>query len=128
MPKKRSPKTGRTGFAEVVASMPPAEADEGSLVPSPATAGEFVDERGCLWTKVRGPLDPRLARRLVRTADDMIIGEGAGDVLRSVSPDDREAAWTDLEGRLDSPDLHTYQAYEFASADGRTLVYFEEFC
>jgi hypothetical protein len=128
MPKKRLPKTGKAGFAELVASLPPAETGEGSLVPSPATAGEFVDELGCRWAKSRGPLDPRLAKRLVRTADDMIIGEGAGDVLRSVPHDDREAAWADIEDRLDSSEQRTYQAYEFASADGRTLVYFEEFC
>ncbi|MER5210330.1 hypothetical protein ABT063_07065 [Streptomyces sp. NPDC002838] len=128
MPKKRSPGTGKTGFAEVIASMQPVETGEGNLVPSPATAGEFVDEQGCLWTKSRGPLDPRSAKRLVRTADDMIIGEGAGDVLRSVPHDDRQAAWANIEDRLDSSELHTYQAYEFASANGRTLVYFEEFC
>ncbi|WP_155589807.1 hypothetical protein [Streptomyces cavernae] len=58
----------------------------------------------------------------------MIIGEGAGEVLRRVPRDGREAEWVNLKDRLDSPEFNTYQAYEFFSPDGRVLLYFEEFC
>ncbi|GAB2877641.1 hypothetical protein GCM10027074_52140 [Streptomyces deserti] len=37
-------------------------------------------------------------------------------------------AWVSLKGRLDSPEPHSYKAYEFSSAEGRTLLYCEEFC
>lgn len=95
---------------------------------SPASSGEFMDEKGRSWTRRRGPLEPRLAKRLVRTADEMIIGEGAGEILRFVEPAHREAEWAGLKDRIDRTDLHTYQAYEFSSPDGLTLLYFEEFC
>ncbi|MFD1663201.1 hypothetical protein ACFSL4_34825 [Streptomyces caeni] len=126
MPKKRTPDKN---FAEVVASLKHVEGSDpatGKL--SPASAGELVDGRGCLWAKSRGPLDARLAKRLVRGADEMIIGEGAGEVLRPVPADGREEAWALIKDRLDAPEPGTYQAYDFRSQDGRVLLYVEEFC
>ncbi|RMB79495.1 hypothetical protein CTZ28_45250 [Streptomyces shenzhenensis] len=100
---------------------------EGRL--SPASSGELVDERGCLWTKSRGPLDVRLVKRLVRGADEMIVGEGAGEVLRSVPEEEREAAWALIKDGLDTAGsgTWTYRAYDFRSEDGRILLYVEEF-
>ncbi|MFF8595214.1 hypothetical protein ACF061_27960 [Streptomyces sp. NPDC015220] len=126
MPKKRTPdKT----FAEVMASLEHVEGSDpatGDL--SPASAGELVDGQGCLWVKSQGPLDARVARRLVRGADEMIIGEGAGEVLRPVPVEERETAWLLIKDRLDAPESGTYQAYDFRSKDGRVLLYVEEFC
>ncbi|MFI8190324.1 hypothetical protein ACIF8T_16200 [Streptomyces sp. NPDC085946] len=131
MPKRRPP---ATGFSDVVASMTspegeePAEYSDDVTGLSPAGSGELLDGKGCRWTRRRGPLDTRLARRLVRTADEMIVGEGAGEVLRSVPAGEREAEWTGLKDRLDSAGPGSYQAHEFSAPDGRTLLYVEEFC
>ncbi|MFE7958838.1 hypothetical protein [Streptomyces sp. NPDC057413] len=128
MPKKR---TSDKSFADVVAAMEAAEGSdpvEGGR--SPASSGELVDERGCLWTRSRGPLDVRLVKRLVRGADEVIVGEGAGEVLRPVPAEEREAAWALIKDGLDTAgsETWTYQAYEFRSEDGRILLYVEEFC
>ncbi|MGV9887040.1 hypothetical protein [Streptomyces sp. NPDC003395] len=128
MPKKR---TSDKSFADVVAAMEAAEGSdpvEGGR--SPASSGELVDERGCRWTKSRGPLDVRLVKRLVRGADEVIVGEGAGEVLRPVPAEEREAAWALIKDGLDTAgsETWTYQAYEFRSEDGRILLYVEEFC
>ncbi|MEV7128247.1 hypothetical protein [Streptomyces sp. NPDC093260] len=128
MPKKRA---SDRSFADVVADMVATDGTgpaEGWS--SPATSGELVDERGCLWTKSRGPLDVRLAKRLVRGADEMIVGEGAGEVLRPVPEEEREAAWALVEDGLGTAGsgTWTYQAHAFRSGDGRVLLYVEEFC
>ncbi|NUT99701.1 MAG: hypothetical protein HOY78_47590 [Saccharothrix sp.] len=126
MPKKRTPDKS---FAEVMASLEPGEgSDPGIGQLSPASSGELVDQQGCLWRKSRGPLDARLIRRLVGGADEMIIGEGAGEVLRPVPADGREEAWTLIKDGLDTPESGRYRAFDFRSEDGRVLLYVEEFC
>jgi hypothetical protein len=125
MPKKR---TSDKNFADVVASLEAAEGSDPAGRLSPAGSGELVDGQGRLWIKSRGPLDVRLARRLVRGADEMIVGEGAGEVLRPVPADEREEAWELIKDRLDPSESGTYQAYEFRSEDDRVLLYVEEFC
>ncbi|MGW6457184.1 hypothetical protein ACWF94_14905 [Streptomyces sp. NPDC055078] len=125
MPKKQ-PRD--TSFAQVLASLEPSGAWDESGTYSPATAGEFVDEHSTLWTKVRGPLDARLAARLVRSADRMIVGESAGEELCDVPDDERTTRWSEIRKRLDSPDLDTYQAFEFVSGDGDSLLYLEGYC
>ncbi|MEV5429503.1 hypothetical protein [Streptomyces sp. NPDC052701] len=130
MPKRRPP---ATGFADVVASVTASgaeacgECSDGLTGLSPAGSGELVDGEGCRWTRRRGPLGPRLARRLMRTADTVIVGERAGEVLRSVPAGDRAAEWAGLKDRLDSPEP-VCQAHEFCAPDGRTLLYVEESC
>ncbi|MFE4051739.1 hypothetical protein [Streptomyces sp. YIM B13518] len=126
MAKKR---TSDKSFAEVMASLEPEEGTDpaaGRL--SPASAGELVDQQSRLWTKNRGPLDARLTRRLVRGADEMIIGEGAGEVLRPVPADGREEAWALIKEGLDTPESGRFRAFDFRSGDGRVLLYVEEFC
>ncbi|MFF0203840.1 hypothetical protein [Streptomyces sp. NPDC005017] len=126
MPKKRM---SDKSFAEVTASLEHTEgSDPGTGQLSPASSGELVDGRGRLWTRSRGPLDVRLAKRLVRGADEMIIGEGAGEVLRPVPAEGRDEAWELLRDRLEPGGPGTHQAYEFRSEDDRVLLYVEEFC
>ncbi|MFV2117346.1 hypothetical protein ACE14D_02425 [Streptomyces sp. Act-28] len=126
MPKKRTP--GKS-FAEVVASLEPGEGSDPAIGKlSPASAGELVDPQGCLWAKSRGPLDARLARRLVSGADEMIIGEGAGEALRPVPADERQEAWNLIRDELDAAAPGRYQAFDFRSEDGRVLLYVEESC
>ncbi|MDI9887725.1 hypothetical protein QMZ92_25985 [Streptomyces sp. HNM0645] len=126
MPRKRAPDKS---FAEVMASLEPMEGsdpDTGQL--SPASAGELVDQQGCLWRKNRGPLDTRVIRRLVSGADELIVGEGAGEVLRPVPTDGREEVWTLIKDELNTSESGRYQAFDFRSEDGRVLLYIEEFC
>ncbi|GAA2985503.1 hypothetical protein GCM10010447_12820 [Streptomyces fulvorobeus] len=115
-------------FAAALESLEPAEPVDGPLALSPAGTGELVDADGCRWLVHRGPLDVRLAKRRVRTADVMIIGEGAGDRLRCVPPEERDAAWASIKDRIDSDGLPSYQPYQFTSADGRELLYIEQTC
>jgi hypothetical protein len=124
MPKKQP---RNTGFARVLAALEPA-APGGPDLPSPATAGELTDEHGAVWTVFRGPLDARLAARLVRGAELMIVGEGAGETLRTVPAGARAPLWRELRDRLDSPYPGAYRAFEFRSVDGRRLLYLEESC
>ncbi|MFJ5100502.1 hypothetical protein [Streptomyces sp. NPDC088554] len=70
----------------------------------------------------------RLAKRLVRAADVMIIGEGASDRLWCVPAEERDAAWAGIKDRIDSDDLPSYRPYQFNSADGRDLLYIEQSC
>lgn len=58
----------------------------------------------------------------------MIIGTGAGTHLRPVPTADRLAAWHEIKDRLDTDDTPSFHPYEFASTDGRTLLYVEEWC
>lgn len=125
MPKK-SPRT--VSFTALLESLDPADPDDGPLVLSPAGAGELVDADGCRWTVSRGPLDARLAKRLVHSADVMIIGESAGDRLRPVPTGERDAAWAGVKDHLTGDDLPSYRPYQFASADDRTLLYIEQSC
>lgn len=125
MPKKL-PRT--VSFAAVLETLGPADPDDGAHVLSPAGSGELVDADGCRWAVNRGPLDVRLAKRLVRSADVMIIGESAGDHLRPVPGEERDAAWAGIKDRVYSDDRPSYRPYHFTSADGRTLLYIEQSC
>ncbi|MFJ8540640.1 hypothetical protein ACIRFH_01235 [Streptomyces sp. NPDC093586] len=115
-------------LAEIVASLPPAPEPPVEWMPSPAGREEFADDEGRLWRKVRGPLHRRLARRLVTRADELIIGEGAGERFRHVPATERIAAWHQIEDRLMAECTPSYAPYEFVSADGLTLLYIEESC
>ncbi|MCP3818694.1 hypothetical protein NLX86_11370 [Streptomyces sp. A3M-1-3] len=123
---KKRPRT--VSFAAVLESLGSADPDDGPDVLSPAGSGEIVDADGCRWAVSRGPLDVRLAKRLVRSADVMIVGESAGDRQRPVPARERDAAWARIKDRIDSDGLPSYQPYEFASADGRKLLYIEQTC
>ncbi|MFF3597173.1 hypothetical protein [Kitasatospora indigofera] len=99
----------------------------------------FTDAEGVRWALARGPLDPRRARRLARTADLMWMGSDIGHdwehhtlVPEYVPAAERPARWLEIRKRLDLRDwdpLHgqTYQAFEFVS-NGRVLVYFDVHC
>jgi hypothetical protein len=118
-------------LAETLASLPPTSGSAGEDVReglSPAGRTEFVDDTGRLWQKVRGPLQPRLAQRLMTQADELIIGEGGGERFRHVGSDDRLATWHAIKDRLDSDGTPSYRPFQFSSADGRTLLYIEEDC
>ncbi|QIJ63756.1 hypothetical protein [Streptomyces sp. JB150] len=134
----KSGKFGTSGRREAtpapagqVAAPPSAEPAVGDDVlggPSPAGRAEFTDDAGRRWRKVRGPLHPRLGRRLAARADAFVIGEGAGERFRHVASGDRLPAWRAIEDRLDSPLTPSYRAFEFRSAEGMTLLYVEESC
>ncbi|MEV5316691.1 hypothetical protein AB0K92_03275 [Streptomyces sp. NPDC052687] len=138
----KSGQTGKSGRrepapapAEEVAAPPSAEPAEPAVSdddvlggPSPAGRDEFTDDTGRRWRKVRGPLHPRLGRRLAARADAFVIGEGAGERFRHVASGDRLPAWRAIEDRLDSPLTPSYRAFEFRSAEGMTLLYVEESC
>jgi hypothetical protein len=123
---KKHPRT--RSLAEIVASLPRPREPLGGWVQSPAGRSEFVDDVGQLWQKVRGPLDRKLARRLLTHADTLIIGEGGGGRFRHVPADDRLAAWNDIEDRLSADTIPSYVPYQFVSAEGLTLLYIEESC
>ena len=110
-------------------SLEPAEETGGESVPSPATAGLLVDDGGAR-VLTKHPLDARAARRLMRRADVVIIGDGAGDVLRRIgtAAEDREAAWAEVEGRLGREGIPSYEAFHGESEDGRKLLYLEQSC
>ncbi|MER7756060.1 hypothetical protein [Kitasatospora sp. NPDC097643] len=99
-------------------------------------AGGFVDADGCRWRLVRGPVDPRLAKRLAAGADEMTLGgwdrwhEDFPDELMPVllAPQEREDAWREVRDRFDAPQPPSHQAYEFVSEDGRTLLYIDTWC
>ncbi|WP_380284027.1 hypothetical protein [Kitasatospora purpeofusca] len=116
-------------LAEVTADLPPVEHPYREGVLSPAGRTEFVDDRGQRWRKVRGPLQPRLVKRLLTAADAVIIGVGAGFEYRHIAPEDRADTWQTVKDRLsDTGESPTYRPFEFASADGRTLLYLDECC
>ncbi|MFB7512742.1 hypothetical protein [Streptomyces sp. NPDC056144] len=108
--------------------MSAAELDHGPRTLSPASSGEILDRHGLRWTKSRGPLDVRLAKRLVKGADEMIIGEGAGETLRSVPAEGRAEAWALIKRELHPAEHWRYRAFDFRSEDGRVLLYVEESC
>ncbi|MFC8453535.1 hypothetical protein [Kitasatospora sp. NPDC057223] len=136
MSKKRS----RTvTFGEVVAELPPVEEPwTGRGYRHPVTEGAFVDADGRKWTLVRSRLDPRRAKRLAATADRMSTGGDTYDEDQDewfpvyVPQADRQAAWLEVKPRLGAhytpgQDV-SYEAYEFTSVDGLTLVYFDVHC
>ena len=136
MSKKRS----RTvTFGEVVAQVPPAEPEwTGPGYQHPVTEGAFVDADGRKWTLVRSRLDPRRAKRLAATAGRMSTAGDEYDEDQDqwfpvyIPPAGRKAAWLEIKSRLRAdctPGLDvSYEAYEFTSVDGLTLVYFDRHC
>ena len=134
MSKKRS----RTvTFGEVVAELPRVEEQEAvSWLGSPVAERGFIDAEGRKWTLTRGPIDPRRAKRLAVTADLMSVDddfeEGGQRVPVRIREADRPAYWLKIKPGLNAPDRPgfalTYQAYEFTSVDGLTLVHFEVYC
>ncbi|GAA2111075.1 hypothetical protein GCM10009759_52870 [Kitasatospora saccharophila] len=128
MPKRRK-------SAEPLAEPPaePLEADRGSFALPPVAARGFTDADGCCWRLVRGPLDPRRAKRLAVEADVMSMGDRydeAADrwVPRFRSAAERPAAWLEARARYAADSLPFYLAYEFTAADGRVLLFIETFC
>ncbi|MFJ9948248.1 hypothetical protein [Kitasatospora sp. NPDC091207] len=132
MPKKRQ---RATAFAEMVAAMEPAAADQrgGSYVLRPVAARGFTDADGCYWRLARGPLDPRRAKRLAVRADVMSMGEYYDGHVerwlpRFLTEAERPAAWLAARARFDAADLPIYEAYEFTADDGRVLLFIETYC
>ncbi|MFF2353546.1 hypothetical protein ACFVVL_27645 [Kitasatospora sp. NPDC058115] len=122
-------------LAEMIAALPssPAEESGGSCPDPPLMAGGFTDAGGCYWRLVRGPLDPRRARRLAVDADVMSMGtyydDQAGWWLPRFLPEaERPAAWLEARARLGAADLPVHEAYEFAAVDGRVLLFIETYC
>lgn len=126
----------RTTFAEVVAALgdPPHRGVSGPAVLAPVAAGGFTDGEGHEWRLVRGPLDPRRAKRLAVTADLMSAGEMSYDedrdtwLPRFVPEADRPATWLAARSRFGAHDLPFHEAFEFHGEDGRTLLYIEVYC
>ncbi|TYC68616.1 hypothetical protein [Streptomyces sp. CB01881] len=132
MPKKQ--KRAAT-LAEVVAAMqsPSAEEPGGSHVLPPVAARGFTDADGCHWRLVRGPLDPRRAKRLAVGADVMSMGEYYDDqaqcwLPRFLAEAERPAAWLAARARFGAADLPIHEAYEFTTDDGRVLLFIETYC
>ncbi|MFJ5926195.1 hypothetical protein ACIQF6_26665 [Kitasatospora sp. NPDC092948] len=132
MPKKRPP---ATTFADLVAAIPAPPEDEPEVhhSPMPVTDGGFTDADGCHWRLVRGPLDPRRAKRLAVTADVMTVGTDYDDRLRQWLPrvlprDARPAAWLEARAGFDPGADPHHVPYEFAGADGRVLLFVETHC
>ncbi|GAA1402177.1 hypothetical protein GCM10009639_45390 [Kitasatospora putterlickiae] len=116
-------------LADITAALPPVRYSHGVAAPSPAGRAEFVDDRGQRWRKVRGPLHPRLVKRLLATADAVIIGRNGGFAFDHITPADRPGIWPAVKDRLaDLGESPAYGPFEFAAADGRTLLYLEEWC
>ncbi|MFJ2804920.1 hypothetical protein [Kitasatospora sp. NPDC087271] len=124
MPKKPQSQS----FRDLVASMPPSDDWYGAGVPSPAGLDEFTDDEGQQWHKVRSRLQPRLAKRLMTTADVVIVGEGAGSRFRHVSKAERSEVWGEVGTRLHASVGPSYEACEFVSASGLSMLYLEESC
>ncbi|MFE1321867.1 hypothetical protein [Kitasatospora phosalacinea] len=124
MPKRRKPAARPAGSVE---------ADRGSFVLPPVAARGFTDADGCRWRLVRGPLDPRRAKRLAVQADVMSMGdrydERAGRWLPRFLPEaERPAAWLVARAGYGAQGLPSYRAYEFSADDGRVLLFVETHC
>jgi len=99
-------------------------------VPDAPTLGRLVDPSGFLWV-YRQPLSDSAAGKLAGSADEMIVGDGASNVV--VPAGDREATWASVKrlGRLpgEEPDDYLeYRPHEFDSESGLTLLYLQRFC
>ncbi|MBV2155019.1 hypothetical protein [Kitasatospora sp. SUK 42] len=129
MPSKPRRRTG--GFAEVLAALPPATGTAGGPYRQyPVAAGGFLDARGRYWRLARGPLERRLAKRLMTDADEMTLGDWGGGwhedfpddfVPVLLTPEERPAAW---QAAL----AEDHQAYEFRAEGGLTLLYLDISC
>ncbi|MFJ1751418.1 hypothetical protein [Kitasatospora sp. NPDC088134] len=115
-------------FSELLISLPPAVDWYGTGLPSPAGVDEFLDGEGGRWRKVRGPFERRLAKRLLTSADVVIVGEGVGTRLRRIPLSERLEFWTQVNDRFNTADTPGYEPYQFVSPDGLTLLYIEENC
>jgi len=132
MPKKRPP---APTFADLVAAMPAPPEDEPEVLhnPMPVNDGGFTDADGCYWLLARGPLDVRRAKRLAVTADRMTMGteydERAERFLpRTLTEDERPAAWLEARARFGARTTPIHEAYEFTAEDGRVLLFIETYC
>ncbi|WP_329493706.1 hypothetical protein [Kitasatospora herbaricolor] len=106
---------------------------------SPVQYKGFTDAEGVRWALARGPLDPRRAKRLARTADLMWMGSDIGHdwdrhalVPEYVPAAERPARWLEIRKRLDLRDWdpldgQAFQAFEFVS-NGRVLLYISVHC
>ena len=98
--------------------------------PDAPTLGRLVDPSGFLWV-YRRPLSDSAAKKLAGVADQMIVGDGASNVMVPVV--DREVIWTSVSrtGRLpgeEPGDDLEYRPHEFDSESGLTLLYLQRFC
>lgn len=113
---------------------PPSVEESGdSCALLPVMARGFTDAAGCHWRLVRGPLDPRRAKRLAVSADVMSMGEYYDDqaqwwLPRFLAEAERPAAWLEARARLGAADLPIHEAYEFTADDGRALLFIETYC
>ncbi|WP_457030048.1 hypothetical protein [Kitasatospora sp. P5_F3] len=130
MSKKRA-----TTLAEMLTALGPAPAEQsgGQYLQSPVQERGFTDAAGCHWRLVRGPLDPRRAKRLAVDAAVMSMGdhydENAGMRFPRFLPEhERPAAWLVAKSRFGAADLLVHEAYEFVADDGRVLLYIETYC
>ncbi|MFD8481185.1 hypothetical protein [Kitasatospora sp. NPDC059673] len=122
-------------FADLVAAMPAPPDDRAEVRhhPMPVTDGGFTDADRCHWRLTRGPLDVRRAQPLAVTADRMTLGVEHDErarlwVPRFLTPDERPAARLEARARFGAAELPAHEAYEFADADGRVLLFVETYC
>ncbi|MFI6359254.1 hypothetical protein ACIBJF_43240 [Streptomyces sp. NPDC050743] len=123
-------------FQQFLASMAPADPPEQWM--SVVETGVIDEHAGTRWQLKRGPLDVRVARRLATSASLMVIGDGASTRFRDVPVDQRTETWTRAEARYEGPGgiikgpdwpiEPVYNAYEFESDDGRSMLLLDETC
>ncbi|KQV10938.1 MULTISPECIES: hypothetical protein [unclassified Kitasatospora] len=130
MSKKRA-----TTLAEMVTALGPAPAEQsgGRYLQSPVQERGFTDAAGCHWRLVRGPLDPRRAKRLAVEAAVMSMGDHYDEEAETWFPrflpeHERPAAWLAARAWFDATDLLVHEAYEFVADDGRALLHIETYC
>lgn len=122
-------------MAEMVAAMPPAEqpsAEQEEWAAGRAERGlpggqEFVDGQGRRWRLVRARLDPRSAQRLLRQAGVVLAGHWLGP-LEEIPPAARTAFWAGVRRNLYADPPPGYEAHEYVSADGLTLLCLASYC
>ncbi|GED89306.1 hypothetical protein TNCT6_63910 [Streptomyces sp. 6-11-2] len=100
--------------------------------------GVIDEHAGAWWQLKRGPLDVRVARRLADSASLMVVGHAASARFQDVPVDQRAETWTRAEERYEGPGgaikgpdwpiEPVYNAYEFESDDGRSMLLLDETC
>ena len=123
-------------FQEIVNSLEPHAVHEVWL--SVVNTGVINDWAGTTWHRKGKELDMRVARRLVISADLMVLGRGGSTMLEDVPPEQRPAVWAKASRRYEGPGGKIegsewpkeplYSAFQFVSDDGRKLLLVDESC